>query len=380
MLQIKTLQLPGTVAEVFERAVQPPSAQAVAAAQDTLLEIGALDETEALTGLGYHLAALPVDVRLGKMLLYAALFSCLDPVAIVAATISYKSPFVAPLEQRELADAARRAFAVEASDHLTTVNAFSTWRRIRHEHGRNFERQWCRKHFLSLETLETIEDLATQFARQLYEIGFIAEAPVRAASAASAGRICAAANRNAENRRIVVAVLTAGLFPNVARVHRAAGTGKLTFSSNGGNRAAGHHQEVFLHPRSINHASNGLAANWMVYHDKVKSTRVYLHDSTLVTPYPLLLFGGPVTVNHSARRATVEGLGSGTSAEFVIAPRTAVVFKELRRRIDAMLTALVGSRSGLASIADRVSSSEAGGNVAGLLELIEHLLCTEFSA
>ena len=59
--------------------------------------------------------------------------------------------------QLELADAARRAFAVEASDHLTTVNALSTWRRIRHEHGRNFERQWCRKHFLSLETLETIE-------------------------------------------------------------------------------------------------------------------------------------------------------------------------------------------------------------------------------
>jgi hypothetical protein len=64
---------------------------------------------------------------------------------------------------------------------------------------------------------------------------------------------------------------------------------------------------------------------------QVKSTRIYLHDTTLVTPYPLLLFGGNVKINHAKRRATVNGLGSH---EFVIAPRTAVVFKELRRHID----------------------------------------------
>ena len=46
---------------------------------------------------------------------------------------------------------------------------------IRHEHGRNFERKWCRKHFLSVETLQTIEDMASQFCRQLYDIGFLHE-------------------------------------------------------------------------------------------------------------------------------------------------------------------------------------------------------------
>ena len=86
---------------------------------------------EELTPLGYHLAALPVDVRLGKMLLYGALFGCVDPITMTAAAISYKSPFVAPLEQRELADAARRAFSVDASDHLTTLNAIAAWRKVR---------------------------------------------------------------------------------------------------------------------------------------------------------------------------------------------------------------------------------------------------------
>ena len=72
-----------------------------------------------------------MDVRLGKMLLYGALFGCVDPITMTAAAISYKSPFVAPLEQRELADAARRAFSVDASDHLTTLNAIAAWRKVR---------------------------------------------------------------------------------------------------------------------------------------------------------------------------------------------------------------------------------------------------------
>lgn len=99
-VQIKTLRLPGTVTEVFDRALEAPAAQAIVSALSTLLEIGAIDDDEELTPLGYHLAALPVDVRLGKMLLYGALFRCVDPVVTIAATISYKSPFIAPMEQR----------------------------------------------------------------------------------------------------------------------------------------------------------------------------------------------------------------------------------------------------------------------------------------
>ena len=382
VLQIKTLRLPGAISEVFNRALEPPSEPSVAAAVSTLLEIGAIEEDEELTPLGYHLAALPVDVRLGKMLLYGALFKCVDPIVMTAATISYKSPFVAPMDQREAADAARRAFGTSSSDHLTTLNAISAWRKIRHEHGRNFERQWCRKHFLSLETLQTIEDMASQFSRQLYDIGFLPEHSRSQSRAergsANAGVRFTGANKHSGNQRVVAAVLTAGLYPNVARVHRAAGTGKLTFTTG----AAGQ-QEVHIHPRSINHNATGLEADWLVFHDKVKSTRVYLHDSTLITPYPLLLFGGAVTVNHATRRASLHGLG----VEFVVAPRTAVVFKELRRHMDTMLTALIGKgvrgRRGSTTTGGgdprRKAEDEEEDEEEALIELIVHLLGTEFS-
>jgi HrpA-like RNA helicase len=55
-----------------------------------LEDIGALDERERLTSLGRHLAALPLPPALGKMLLYACLFGCLDPVLTVACCMAYR--------------------------------------------------------------------------------------------------------------------------------------------------------------------------------------------------------------------------------------------------------------------------------------------------
>jgi hypothetical protein len=96
-----------------------------------------------------------------------------------------------------------------------------------------------------------------------------------------------------------------------------------------------------------------------------------------------LLFGGAVTVNHATRRASLHGLG----VEFVVAPRTAVVFKELRRHMDTMLTALIGKgvrgRRGSTTTGGgdprRKAEDEEEDEEEALIELIVHLLGTEFS-
>lgn len=59
--------------------------------------INALDESENLTPLGFHLARLPVDPLTGRMLIMAAIFSCLSPILSVAAGLSFKDPFVTPI-------------------------------------------------------------------------------------------------------------------------------------------------------------------------------------------------------------------------------------------------------------------------------------------
>ena len=57
----------------------------------------ALDFDENLLPLGVHLARMPVDPHTGKMILFGAMFCCLDPILTVAASLSFKDAFVIPL-------------------------------------------------------------------------------------------------------------------------------------------------------------------------------------------------------------------------------------------------------------------------------------------
>ncbi len=84
----------------------------------------AIDEErgDKLTPLGYHLASLPVDPRIGKMLLFGAVFQCLDPILTIAASMSFRSPFLAPIDKRDEAEMAKQRFLKLDSDHLTIMH------------------------------------------------------------------------------------------------------------------------------------------------------------------------------------------------------------------------------------------------------------------
>ena len=115
-LQIKLLSAPSAgaaalsrplpIADFFRKAVEPPVDQAVQQAIQLLKDIGALEEDESLTTLGRHLAVLPLPPRIGKMLLYALMFRCLDPVLTVACVGAYRDPFTIPIDVRPKACAA----------------------------------------------------------------------------------------------------------------------------------------------------------------------------------------------------------------------------------------------------------------------------------
>lgn len=86
-LQIQLQRMSGGIAGFLGKALEPPNVESVDTAVAALKRLGALDEREGLTPLGQHLAALPVDVRVGKMLLYGSMLGCLDPVLTIAAGI-----------------------------------------------------------------------------------------------------------------------------------------------------------------------------------------------------------------------------------------------------------------------------------------------------
>jgi ATP-dependent RNA helicase DHX36 len=71
-------------------------------AVEFLKMIGALDENENLTDLGRYLSMLPVDPKLGKMLIMGAVFRCIDPILTVVAGLSARDPFLLPQDKRDV--------------------------------------------------------------------------------------------------------------------------------------------------------------------------------------------------------------------------------------------------------------------------------------
>ena len=98
---------------------------------------------------------------------FRCLDRCLDPCLTIAAAMSFKSPFVAPLDKRDEADRKKQEFLLGSSDHLTTLLAYNSWRDVRNGGNSGDERRWCQENFLSSNTLRMIGDMKAQLLELL---------------------------------------------------------------------------------------------------------------------------------------------------------------------------------------------------------------------
>jgi HrpA-like RNA helicase len=182
-LQVKQLNLgalagsgatgAGAILGVLQQALQPPSLETVASSIETLAALGALTVDEHLTPLGQHLASLPVgNVRIGKLLLYGVMFSCLRPMVCMAALVGEQSPFMSPSDKREEARAAKQKFAKGKSDHLTLLSVFEAWL-VEKQRGSRASRAFCDENFLKESTLLLALGTTGQYLKALKEIGFV---------------------------------------------------------------------------------------------------------------------------------------------------------------------------------------------------------------
>ncbi|KAL6010623.1 hypothetical protein ACLOJK_001059 [Asimina triloba] len=130
--------------------------------------VGAIEGGEELTPLGYHLAKLPVDVLIGKMMLYGCIFGCLSPILSIAGFLSYKPPFVYPKDEKQNVERAKLSLLMEKldnvepdegnrqSDHLLMAIAYDKWVKILHEKGAKAANQFCSSYFLNSSVMYMI--------------------------------------------------------------------------------------------------------------------------------------------------------------------------------------------------------------------------------
>ncbi|HXX84473.1 MAG TPA: ATP-dependent RNA helicase HrpA [Casimicrobiaceae bacterium] len=238
--------------------LEAPSPRAIADGYQLLQELGAVDAQRRLAPVGRELAKLPVDPRIGRMILGGRDERCLAEILVIASALAVPDPRERPLEQRQAADQAHMRFRDQRSDFLSLLALWQFFTDAAAEklaHRARVDR--CRAHFVSYLRLTEWRDLHRQLCEQLTELGWKWDASLSA--------------------KIDDA--------HYAAIHRALLTGLL---SNIGFRAEdGEHYlgargiKFFLHPASG--ITRG-AAKWALAAELTETTRLYARCAAKIEP------------------------------------------------------------------------------------------------
>lgn len=168
ILQMKALKL-GRI-EDFPF-VDPPDPRMIRDGYETLHELGAITEEAELTPLGRDLAKLPIEPRIGRMILQGATEGCMAEVLVIASALSVQDPRERPMAAQQAADQAQAKFRDEQSDFVALLNLWEYYQEQSRHLSQSKMRKLCRDHFLSYTRMREWEDVHQQLKALVSEMG-----------------------------------------------------------------------------------------------------------------------------------------------------------------------------------------------------------------
>ncbi len=160
ILRMKSLQLADINAFPF---MEIPMKKAIADGYQLLHELGALDDLNQMTPIGQELAMLPLDPRIGRMILAARNHQCLKEILIIASALSIQDPRERPLDAQDAADNAHKKFSAPRSEFLDFIKIWLWFKNaIDHKQSNKKLQEECRQQFLSFLRLREWRDIHTQ--------------------------------------------------------------------------------------------------------------------------------------------------------------------------------------------------------------------------
>ena len=265
--------------------LDPPRPEAIRDGYRDLSELGAIDEARRLTPIGRQLARLPVDPRIGRMIVEAQREGCLADVLIVAAALEVQDPRERPVDRQQAADEAHAKWADADSDFITWLALWDFATRLKEQTSRGQFRKACRQHFLSELRLREWHDVHRQLVEMAGQMGikvgkrkWEGEAPAREGEAPAREGEAPAEPRGTPRRAFPTAEnayaaihrsLLAGLLSSIAQrgdahEYTAAGGGKFLLWPGSGTFAA--------------------KPKWIVAAELVETTRRYLRTVGRIDP------------------------------------------------------------------------------------------------
>jgi len=253
ILQMHALKLGDIEAFPF---VEPPDGRYVRDGQRTLRELGALSsdggaEEGQLTDIGRQLAKLPLDPRLGRMLIAAASEHCLEEVAIMASALSVPDPRDRPADKQTQADQRHAPLRDEQSDFLSLLKLWREYEKQRASLSRARLRGWCKENFLSYLRLTEWHDVHGQVMEVVK------------------GELAFKLNAQPGQYASIHRALLAGLLSQVANRREQ------------GEYLGANGSKVFIHPGSGQFKARPA---WIVSAEQVETTKVYARNVARVEP------------------------------------------------------------------------------------------------
>src|SRR5450830_659447 len=153
--------------------IEAPSSRLVTDGYQLLQELGAVDSRRQITETGLQLAKLPLDPRVGRMILAAKHESCLKEILIIASVLSIQDPRERPMDKREAADNAHAKFAGEGSDFMSYLKLWDFFDNALNTKKSNKELlNQCHSNFLSFLRLKEWRELHGQIKQITDEMDF----------------------------------------------------------------------------------------------------------------------------------------------------------------------------------------------------------------
>ncbi|WYZ37476.1 hypothetical protein EsH8_II_000982 [Colletotrichum jinshuiense] len=258
ILQLKALGIDNVLRFNF---ISPPPSELMAKALELLYSLGALDEYAKLTKpLGNRMAELAVEPMMGKTLLSAPSFGCLNEMLTIAAMTSAGGNnvwFHHDGERKEM-EISRRKFAADEGDHLTLLNVYQAFV----TKGRK-ESKFCREHNLNFKTLTRAVSIRGQLRRYLERFGITVDEPLGTGPAKQRQQ------ENLTKAEQIRRCLTSGYFAHAARMQPDG-----TFRNVSGDTT------LHAHPSSL---MFNRKADWVIFHEVMETgTKIFIRDVTKI--------------------------------------------------------------------------------------------------
>lgn len=262
----------GAIGQFLSKAIEPPPLDAVIEAEVLLREMKCLDENDELTALGKILARLPIEPRLGKMMILGNIFLVGDTLGCMAAySGTFSEIFALDMGHRRLSHHQKALAGHRCSDYVAMVNASQMWLNARKRSDEE-EIKFCEWKGLQLPTMRVVWEAKKQLLDLLNQAGFPEESMLSCKIAP---------DQPDPTLDLVLGLLCVGLYPNVC--YHKEKRKVLTTES----------KAALLHKTSVNCSNLKVTFPYpfFVFGEKIRTRAVSCKQMSMVSPIHLILFG-----------------------------------------------------------------------------------------